>query len=238
MSFKQLPGLILSRRIEFILSKSRIFFSPRVTTTRNQSTDIISPLVETGAARNWAKGFPFLPLQSKSSSLSEQDRAPLKQPNYITSDEDRKVFIEQYLSHELSIDIDKVRSLYFLCENEINENYPNKEAIIQLCSFIKLFFTADDLYYNPRPLIIPFSSLYNRYAFCNWTIFLQLTDVFYRVLILKELGFRTFNTSMVESTFEFLQMTPNNLCQYFNYLGKQKCFDSLCKTLNIVGDDK
>lgn len=237
MSFQQLPGLILSRRIEFFLNKSRIFFSPRLTTIRNLSTEI-RPRVETGSARNWAKGFPFLPPQSKSSSLLEQDRAPLKQPNYIAFDEDRKVFIEQYLSHELSIDIDKVRSLYFLCENEINENYPNNEAIIQLCSFIKLFFTADDLYYNPRPFMIPFSSLYNRYAFCNWTIFLQLTNAFYRVLILKELGFRTFNTSMVESTFEFLQMTPNNLCQYFNYLGEQKCFDSLCKTLNIVGDDK
>ena len=57
-------------------------------------------------------------------------------------------------------------------------------------------------------------------------------------MILKELGFRTFNISMMDSTKEYLEMTPTELSGYFNYLGNQKCFDLLCKNLEIIGDDK
>lgn len=43
---------------------------------------------------------------------------------------------------------------------------------------------------------------------------------------------------MIESTQDYLQMTPNDLSRFFDYMGEHNCFDSLCKTLEIVNDDK
>lgn len=173
MSFSHLPGsLVLSRRLEFILRTPGALNFLQAYPLRRQSTEARASRLETStssspALRNWTKVYPFLPAQSTlmPSSLLEHDRANFQkqqQQSLIAIDEDRQVFMEQYLTHELIMDKERVRSLLFLCEDAINENYPSNEDIIQLCNFLKLFFTANDIYYNPKPFMIPFNVLYNR----------------------------------------------------------------------------
>ena len=173
MPLQQLTGLLLSRRLDSILSKTRVIrASGAVASIRNQSTEArprldSAQLNEANTVRNWAKVYPFLPTKPTVSSaitLLEHDRdRMLKNSNLMAVVEDRQVFIENYLSHELSLDKEKVNGIYFLCQKEMNQHYPNNEAIIQLCNFLKLFFTSDDLYYNLKPFTMPFSVLCNRY---------------------------------------------------------------------------
>lgn len=67
-----------------------------------------------------------------------------------------------------------------------------------------------------------------------------MIDLFccFRIMLLKEFGFRDFNCSMIESIHEYLHLTTYTLNQHFNYLGKHSCFDALCKALDIAGKDK
>lgn len=171
MSLSHLHNLALSKRLEFIFRTSGALNFLRASPLRRQSTEARASRLETSssstpALRNWTKVYPFLPAQSTlmPTSLLEHDRANFQkqQQSLIAIDEDRQVFMEQYLTHELILDKERVRSLLYLCENAINENYPTNEDIIQLCNFLKLFFTADDIYYNPKPFMIPFTVLYNR----------------------------------------------------------------------------
>lgn len=213
---------------EKMFSYNRIFASARmrinnITSIKlsMQTTELKSKKVDTifenVNVRNWEKECPLLQQTFDMLQLPKNENCINK--TEITSIE-RRTFIEQCLGRELFMDHNRGKRIYLLCDEYFSKNYLTNESIIQMCNFLKLFFTSDDLYYNPKPIMTPFSVLYNR------------------ILLLKEIGFRSFDPIMVDSVQDLLQMTPKELSDYLNYFDEQKCFDSLCKSLEIVGNDK
>ena len=71
-------------------------------------------------------------------------------------------FFEQYVSHEFQMSRMETKKIYFLYDDLIRKNYPTNESIVHLCKFLKLFFTAKEIQYNPKPFLLPFQQLYNR----------------------------------------------------------------------------
>lgn len=72
-------------------------------------------------------------------------------------------FFQQYLNHELSVDSKIAKEIYFLYQPQIEKHYSNSDSLIQLCNFLKIFFTAENLSYNPKLFTMPFDVVYNRF---------------------------------------------------------------------------
>lgn len=158
----------------------------------------------------------------------------------ISYDDDiSQLFFEQYVSNELMLNENYVKKIYFLYNDKIKKYYPNNEAIIHLCKFLKIFFTVDDLNNNPSPFSLPFQYLYNRYFFLLILKF-YFNFIFFnfRICILKEIGFRSFNVSLIDSTDDILNLNLIELRKYLNYPQEQNCFETMCKILDIFGDAK
>ncbi|XP_027204004.2 mitochondrial transcription termination factor 5 [Dermatophagoides pteronyssinus] len=129
-------------------------------------------------------------------------------------------FFEQYVSHEFQMSRMETKKIYFLYDDLIRKNYPTNESIVHLCKFLKLFFTAKEIQYNPKPFLLPFQQLYNR------------------TLLLKEIGFRSIQIPMIGLINEILKLNLLQLRQHFDYPIEQNCFDKMCKHLEIYGDTK
>ena len=130
-----------------------------------QTTELKSKKVDTifenVNVRNWEKECPLLQQTFDMLQLPKNENCINK--TEITSIE-RRTFIEQCLGRELFMDHNRGKRIYLLCDEYFSKNYLTNESIIQMCNFLKLFFTSDDLYYNPKPIMTPFSVLYNRFA--------------------------------------------------------------------------
>ncbi|KAF7489680.1 hypothetical protein SSS_07293 [Sarcoptes scabiei] len=135
--------------------------------------------------------------------------------SFSINDELDEIFFTEYLTNELNLKPFEVKQIFQLFGDEIRENYPRNKSLIDLCVLLKSIFTVEDLQWNQKPFRTSFETLTNQ------------------IFMLKEIGFRSFHISMLDSIEDILMLNDLQLKQYLNFPLRKSSFDSICKILSI-----